>query len=184
MRLRRGSRGGRPSPRCVGGRRFAGAADDAAVGQGRTVALCSTERVPLRFHGRTKWVLRGGGGAFEGKGPQRRPQKRLGRRLEEVAKAVGSGYCRLQMPLRLALGVRGTVAGHPLGALEGRWVQPPRCVPQGRGVWCLNKRIYVKHLQKCSSRGHGPIPCPEQRPRPCLSPSELRGAAASARNLI
>ena len=28
-------------------------------------------------------------GALEGKGPQRRPQKRLGRRLEEVAKAVG-----------------------------------------------------------------------------------------------
>ena len=53
--------------------------------------------------------------ASEGKGPQRR----LGRRLEEVAKAVGGGYCRLQMPLRLALGVRETVAGHRLGALEG-----------------------------------------------------------------
>ena len=57
--------------------------------------------------------------ASEGKGPQRRPQKRLDRRLEEVAKAVGGGYCRLQMPLRLALGVRGTVAGRRLGALEG-----------------------------------------------------------------
>ena len=33
-------------------------------------------------------------GALEGKGPQRRPQKQLGRRLEEVAKAVGGGYCR------------------------------------------------------------------------------------------
>ena len=43
----------------------------------------------------------------------------LDRRLEEVAKAVGGGYCRLQMPLKLALGVRGTVAGHRLGALEG-----------------------------------------------------------------
>ena len=30
------------------------------------------------------------------------------RRLEEVAKAVGGGYCRLQMPLKLALAVRGT----------------------------------------------------------------------------
>eukprot|EP00670_Eutreptiella_braarudii_P021862 CAMPEP_0174349268 /NCGR_PEP_ID=MMETSP0811_2-20130205/5969_1 /TAXON_ID=73025 ORGANISM="Eutreptiella gymnastica-like, Strain CCMP1594" /NCGR_SAMPLE_ID=MMETSP0811_2 /ASSEMBLY_ACC=CAM_ASM_000667 /LENGTH=48 /DNA_ID= /DNA_START= /DNA_END= /DNA_ORIENTATION= len=30
--------------------------------------------------------------ALEGKGPQRRPQKRLDRRLEEVAKAVGGGY--------------------------------------------------------------------------------------------
>ena len=46
--------------------------------------------------------------ALEGKGPQRRPQKRLDRRLEEVAEAVGGGYCRLQMPLRLALAVRGT----------------------------------------------------------------------------
>ena len=55
--------------------------------------------------------------ALEGKGPHRRPQRRLDRRLEEVAKAVGSGYCRLQMLLKLALAVRGTVAGHRLGAL-------------------------------------------------------------------
>ena len=32
------------------------------------------------------------------------------------AKAVGGGYCRLQMPWRLALGVRGTVAGRRPGA--------------------------------------------------------------------
>ena len=53
--------------------------------------------------------------ALEGKG---RPQKRLDRRLEEVtvAKAVGGGYCRLQLQLKLALGVRGAVAGHRLGA--------------------------------------------------------------------
>ena len=56
---------------------------------------------------------------------QGRPQQRLGRRLEEVAKAVGGGYCRLQMPVRLALGVRGTVAGHRLGALEGGGGTPP-----------------------------------------------------------
>ena len=53
--------------------------------------------------------------AVEGQGPQRR----LGRRLEEVAEAVGGGYCRLPMPLKLALGVRETVAGCRLGALEG-----------------------------------------------------------------
>ena len=65
--------------------------------------------------------LVGGGGraALEGKGPPRRPRRRLGRRLEEVAEAVGGGYCRLQMPLRVALGVRETVAGHRLDALEG-----------------------------------------------------------------
>ena len=56
--------------------------------------------------------------ALEGEGPQRRPQKRLDRRLEGVAKAVGGGYCRLQTPLKPAHGVRGTVAGHRLGALE------------------------------------------------------------------
>ena len=44
--------------------------------------------------------------ALEGTGPQRR----LGRRLQEVAKAVGGRYCRLYMLLTLALGVRGTVA--------------------------------------------------------------------------
>ena len=70
---------------------------------------------------RLKEYASGGEGrdALEGKGPQRQPQRRIGRRLEEVAKAVGGGYCWLQMPLRLALGVRGTVAGHRLGALEG-----------------------------------------------------------------
>ena len=40
---------------------------------------------------------------LEGKGPQRQPRKRLDRRLEEVAEAVGGGYCWLQMPLKLAL---------------------------------------------------------------------------------
>ena len=81
-----------------------------------------------------------GRGASEGKGPQRRPQRRLGRRLEEVAKAVGGGYCRLQLPLRLALGVRGTVAGHRQGALEGGWSPPPfQCLPLGGGVWPIQR---------------------------------------------
>ena len=78
--------------------------------------------------------------AVEGKGPQRRPQKRLDRRLEEVAKAVGGGYCRLQMPWKLALAVRGTVAGHRLDALEvGRgWYLPPfQCIPAG-ALQCLH----------------------------------------------
>ena len=65
--------------------------------------------------------------ASEGKGAQRRPQRRLGRRLEEVAKAVGGGYCRLQMPRSLALAVSETVAGHRLGALEGG-LPPFQCI--------------------------------------------------------
>ena len=71
--------------------------------------------------------------AFEGKGPPRRPQKRLDRRLEGVAKAVGGGYCRLQTPLRLALGIGETAAGHRLGALEGEgefvYLSPFQCIP-------------------------------------------------------
>ena len=70
--------------------------------------------------------------ALEGKGPRLWPQQRLGRRLEGVAKAVGGGYCRLQMPLGLALGVRETVAGHRLGALEGGGgTCPPSNAPFG-----------------------------------------------------
>ena len=41
--------------------------------------------------------------ASEGNGPERRPQRRLGRRLEEVAEAVGGGYCRLRRPSKPAL---------------------------------------------------------------------------------
>ena len=51
-----------------------------------------------------------------------RPQKQLG----AVAKAVGGGYYRLQMPLKLASAVRGTVAGHRR--------------PQGGGASTANKK--------------------------------------------
>ena len=78
------------------------------------------------------WV--GGRDAFEGRGRQSWPQRRLGRRLEEVAKAVGGGYCRLQMPLKLALGVRETVAGHRLGALEGATSPPSNASLVGGGL--------------------------------------------------
>ena len=63
--------------------------------------------------------------ALQRKGPQRRPQQRLDRRLQEVVKAVGGGYCQLQRPLKLALAVREAVAGHRLGALEGGGGTPP-----------------------------------------------------------
>ena len=86
--------------------------------------------------------------ASEGKGPQRR----LGRRLEEVAEAVGGGYCRLQMPLRLALAVRGTVAGHRLRARGGGGgTSPPsQCIPA---------------YAPCAEwGGPPPVHCPEIRP--------------------
>ena len=53
----------------------------------------------------------------------------LGWRLEEVAEAVGGGYCRFQMPLRLALGVKRTVAAHRLSALEVEGGLPPGPLP-------------------------------------------------------
>ena len=56
--------------------------------------------------------------------------------MEDVAKAVGGGYCRLQLPLKLALGVRGTVAGRRLGALEGG---APQCIPAGGGGGSLTQ---------------------------------------------
>ena len=84
--------------------------------------------IGMALHARQDDALGWGGGggcswdAFEGKGPQRGAQQRLGRRLEEVAEAVGGGYCRL-------LAIRGTVAGHRLGALEGGYPPPSQCIP-------------------------------------------------------
>ena len=78
---------------------------------------------------------RGIGGArdaLEGKGPQRRSQKRLDRRSEEVAEAVGGGYCRLQMPLKLVLAVRETVAvgrGWAPWRRGGGGLPPFQCIP-------------------------------------------------------
>ena len=91
--------------------------------------------------------------ALEGKGPQRRPHRRLRRRLEEVAKAVEGGYCRLQMPLKPALAVRGTLAGHRLGALEGGGLHPPipkhPCPPRC-GIRELNATL-LKQAGECNT---------------------------------
>ena len=96
--------------------------------------LPSVPRYPLDPRERCAGVWGAGGrDAVEGKGSQRRFQKRLGRRLEEVAQAVGGGYRRLQMPLKPALAVRGTVAGHRLGALEGGYLPPFQFIPGGGG---------------------------------------------------
>ena len=126
--------------------------------------MCETRAGCHRYHrvmagGRSPWaphqhdtwgvcVWGGGGGrdALEGKGPQRRPQRQLDRRLEEVARAVGGGYCRLQMPLKLAQGVRGTVAGHRLRAPEG-WggTSPPfQCIPGGGASWGWGSGVWTR----------------------------------------
>ena len=77
-------------------------------------------------------------GALEGKGPPRGPQKRLNRRWKEVTKAVGGGYCRLQVPFKLALAVRETVTVHRLGALQGGGGGLP--IPMVRGRPLLSHR--------------------------------------------
>ena len=61
--------------------------------------------------------------AFEGEGPQRRPAKRLGGRLEEVAEAVG-GWGRL-------LSVTNAVAAGACGQGDSGWAQAGR--PGGGG---------------------------------------------------
>ena len=55
----------------------------------------------------------------------------MDRRFEDVAKAVGGGYCRLPMPMKLALAARETVTGHRLGGLEGGggYLPPFQCIP-------------------------------------------------------
>ena len=93
----------------------------------------------------------GGRDALEGKGPQWRPQRWLDRRFEEVAKAVGDGYCRLQMPLGLTLGVRGTVAGRG-GSLRTKKVLNDRL----HGL--LEGPFWIHRLQAvCVGPNSGPV---------------------------
>ena len=104
---------------------------------------------------------------WKGRDPQRRPQRQLGRRLEEVAEAVGGGYCWLQMPLRLALGVRGTVAGHRLGALEGGGGTSPFPIhPRGglapRRAHATTACHRTRHLRRRDAMNHAVA-----RPRCC-----------------
>ena len=111
--------------------------------------------------------------ALEGKGPQRRSQKRLDRRLEEVVNAVRGGYRRLQMPLTLALAVKDS----------------PECPPgprrQQHPVWGIT--CHVLALRWCDSGGSAPehrtlsfrerargviagtvgLPCPHTGTMPC-----------------
>ena len=96
-----------------------------------------------------------GGDALEGEGPQRR----LDRRLEGVAEAVGGGYCRLLLPVKLALAVTGTVAGQRLGALEGGGggVLPPfHCSPGERDG--LRARVEGSDALDGAGRLHGGLP--------------------------
>ena len=145
---------------------YGGGAGHAVAG-----ARCSPWRIPSANPRRA---------ALEGKGPQGRPQKRSDKRLEEAAKAVGGGYCRLQMPLRLAFAARGTVAGHRLGALEGgggvppplppTHAVPPVCyraadaVPSGKALW-LGALASVEPPPPPLTKGHGAVTLCKRRRR-------------------
>ena len=62
----------------------------------------------------------GGQGCIRRAGDLRgNPSSGSARGWRRLPKRLGGDYDRLQMPLRLALAVRGTVAGHRLGTLEG-----------------------------------------------------------------
>ena len=103
-------------------------------------------------------------------GSQRRPQKRLDRRLEGVVKAVGGGYCRLQMPLKPALGVRETVAGRRLGALDGGggggFPPPPlQCIPLGEGGFAQAIRIRARLMRASAQTTANAVPQRCGRPR-------------------
>ena len=103
-------------------------------------------------------------GAVSREGTHRRPQKRLARRLEEIAKAVGGGYCRLQMPLGLARTVRETVVGRRLSAPEGGLYLPPyQCIPEGgceffsrRGCGACDESFFLRGVGCCALTARDP----------------------------
>ena len=99
--------------------------------------------------------------------------------MEEVAKAVGGGYFRLQMPLRLALGVRGTAAGRRLGALErgGRPITQVAKIAEGQ-----EDRTRSREHATGRSQGDPRMTgvCVVQVPRDALEPNAASEAAPEA----
>ena len=84
------------------------------------------------------------------------------------------GHCRLQMPLKLALAIRGTVAGHRLGALEDSIPRPPGLPPcampaeprdEGGGAWRCPPPWTACGLVVCGG-GDGTLECLSRSPRP------------------
>ena len=101
---------------------------------------------------------------------------------------VGGGYCRVQMPLRLALGVRETVAGRRLGALKGRrggglplthrgCLPPFQCIPGGSP-----KASSVCGLA-VGGRRHPP-PLPTHTPSPRRARNRMTTDTAPVRVLV
>ena len=93
--------------------------------------------------------------ALEGEGPERRPQKRLDGRLEEVAKAVGRGYCRLQMPWKpserqwLGIGWAPWRGGGGVPSPPSNTPLPPAPLYCGSARACAQQ-----HIRQTLVRGH------------------------------
>ena len=87
-----------------------------------------------------------------------------------MAKAVGGGYCRLQMPLSLALAVRETVAGHRLGAVNGGggYPAPPLSNASLGSRGCVAPPYTRRALRDTTAHTvpWGPFPPRHHRPRP------------------
>ena len=84
--------------------------------------------------------------ALEGEGPQRRPPKPLDRRLEEVAKGVGGGCCRLQMPW----------------TLDGNAAQPQPPSPQPHAILRphISSPTTLSPHNATTPQSHSPMPPP------------------------
>ena len=67
----------------------------------------------------------GGQGGFRRDGTSEAAPEAVRSAVGGGSKAVRGGFCQLQMPVKLAVAVRETVAGHRLGALERGGVPPP-----------------------------------------------------------
>ena len=111
-------------------------------------------------------------GALEGEGPQRRPQQRLGRRLEEVAKAVGGGYCRLLNAVEPGAWRQGDSGWAPWSGGGGGTAPPFQCISWGPG------RSRLLSPPPRAAAPHPLAPGPTAHPRswtpsaggPCSSP--------------
>ena len=102
---------------------------------------------------------------------------------QAVGGAVGGGYCRLQMPLKLALDVGGTVAvrrrrprGPPPPLLRHPCPSPPPCLTGGGREGPRRSHCYAGGTHPPPTAGHrarwamSPEVWPVRPPRPALRP--------------
>ena len=105
-----------------------------------------------------------------------------------LSKRLGGGYFRLQMPLKPAPGVRGTVAGHRLGGPEGggRGLPPSNAPLPPWALQCVCRASdwgsegaggfgHFAHLRVCAWESGPSSPAGPRAPKPLLVPSWSSG---------